>query len=102
VRGGSDIALLENIPGDQIHCVQLNDGPLTLPPGVTIKDNCYDRKFPGDGGFPNVAIVEVLSRTGGLNHVGAEVFSPMLFGISAQQIGDVSRDSVKSVLDAAR
>jgi sugar phosphate isomerase/epimerase len=102
VRGGSEIALLENIPGDQIHCVQLNDGPLTLPPGVTIKDNCYDRKFPGDGNFPNVAIVEVLSRTGGLNHVGAEVFSPMLSGMSAQQIGDVSRDSVKSVLEAAR
>jgi sugar phosphate isomerase/epimerase len=102
VRGGSDIALLNDIPGDQIHCVQLNDGPLTLPPGVSIKDNCYDRKFPGDGSFPNVAIVEILAQTGGLNHVGAEVFSPILSGMSAQQVGDVSRDSVSSVLEAAR
>jgi sugar phosphate isomerase/epimerase len=101
VRGGSDITLLHDIPGDQIHCVQLNDGPLTLPPGVTIKDDCYDRKFPGDGDFPNVAIVEVLARTGGLNHVGAEVFSPMLAGMSAREIGETSRVSVKGVLHAA-
>jgi sugar phosphate isomerase/epimerase len=101
VRGGSDIALLRDIPGDQIHCVQLNDGPLTLPPGVTIKDNCYDRKFPGDGDFPNVAIVEILARTGGLNHVGAEVFSPMLAGMSAREIGETSRVSVNGVLHAA-
>jgi sugar phosphate isomerase/epimerase len=102
VRGGSEIALLSDIPGNKIHCVQLNDGPLLLPPGVTIKDNCYDRKFPGDGGFPNVAIVEVLARTGGLNHVGAEVFSPVLAGMTAQEIGDVSRDSVNTVLMGAK
>jgi sugar phosphate isomerase/epimerase len=101
VRGGSDIALLRDIPGDQIHCVQLNDGPLTLPPGVTIKDNCYDRKFPGDGDFPNVAIVEILARTGGLNHVGAEVFSPMLAEMSAREIGETSQVSVQAVLHAA-
>jgi len=31
VRGGSKMDLLRQIPGDQIHCVQLNDGPLELP-----------------------------------------------------------------------
>jgi sugar phosphate isomerase/epimerase len=101
VRGGSDIAMLADIPGHMIHCVQLNDGPLVLPPGVTIKDDCYDRKFPGDGNFPNVAMVEILARTGGLNGVGAEVFSPILNAMSAEQVGTISRDSVNAVLAQA-
>ena len=58
VRGGSGIELLPQIPGEKIHCVQLNDGPLELPTGVSIKDDCYDRHFPGDGEFPNVGWFE--------------------------------------------
>lgn len=98
VRGGSSLATLRQIPGHLIHCVQLNDGPLTLPEGVTIKDNCYDRKFPGDGQFPNVEIVRILAETGGLNQLGAEVFSPMLTAMSADEIARVSRDSIDAVL----
>ncbi|WP_395446578.1 sugar phosphate isomerase/epimerase family protein (plasmid) [Aminobacter sp. UC22_36] len=101
VRGKSDLADLRAIPGDKIHCVQLNDGPLALPAGVTIKDDCYDRKFPGDGQFPNVEIVRILSKTGGLNQVGAEVFSPMLKNMSAKQVGEISRRSVEEVLRQA-
>jgi sugar phosphate isomerase/epimerase len=87
VRGGSDINILRDIPGHMIHCVQLNDGPLTLPEGVTVKDDCYNRKFPGDGQFPNVEIVEILAETGGLNQVGPEVFSPMLALMDCEEIG---------------
>lgn len=101
VRGGSNMEDLRKIPGSWIHCVQLNDGPLVLPPGVTIKDNCYDRKFPGDGEFPNVEVVKILAETGGLNHVGAEVFSPILKSMSAEQVGTRSRESVMEVLVSA-
>lgn len=101
MRGKSDLADLRTIPGDKIHCVQLNDGPLVLPDGVTIKDDCYDRKFPGDGQFPNVEIVRILSKTGGLNQVGAEVFSPMLKDMSVKQVGEISRTSVAEVLRIA-
>ena len=31
VRSGSTLDMIEEIPGDRIHCVQLNDGPLRLP-----------------------------------------------------------------------
>jgi len=55
VRGKSLLSDLSVIPGDKIHCVQLNDGPLELPAGVTIKDDCYDRKFPGDGQFQRIS-----------------------------------------------
>ena len=101
VRGGSDIELLASIPGHMIHSVQLNDGPLTLPPGVTIKDNCYDRKFPGDGEFPNVRLVQLLAKTGGLNQLCPEVFSPILATMSAEEIGARTRDSINGVLATA-
>ncbi|WP_296744769.1 sugar phosphate isomerase/epimerase [Mesorhizobium sp.] len=101
VRGRSDLADLKAIPGDKIHCVQLNDGPLELPAGVSIKDDCYDRKFPGDGQFPNVEIVRVLAETGGLNQVGAEVFSPMLKGLSAREVGELCRSSVAKIMKLA-
>jgi sugar phosphate isomerase/epimerase len=101
VRGGSDIRLLEEIPGHMIHSVQLNDGPLTLPPGVTIKDNCYDRKFPGDGEFPNVELVRILDRTGGLNQVCPEVFSPVLATMSVEEVGTRTRDTVAAVIREA-
>jgi Xylose isomerase-like TIM barrel len=35
IRSGSTLDMLKEIPGDHIHCVQLNDGPLRLPAGVT-------------------------------------------------------------------
>ena len=101
VRGGSKMGLLREIPGDQIHCVQLNDGPLELLPGVTIKDNCYDRHFPGDGEFPNVELVRILAETGGLNGVGPEVFSPMLKTMSVEEVARRSADSTRQVLAAA-
>ena len=47
VRSGSTLDMLKEIPGDRIHCVQLNDGPLRLPAGVTLEENCFDRCWPG-------------------------------------------------------
>jgi sugar phosphate isomerase/epimerase len=101
VRGGSEIETLAGIPGHLIHCVQLNDGPLVLPPGVTIKDDCYNRFFPGDGEFPNEELVKVLDRIGGLNGVGPEVFSPMLAAMSGEEVAVKSRESVHGVLQRA-
>lgn len=101
VRSKSDIQLLREIPGDKIHCVQLNDGPIDLPAGVTVKDNCYDRKFPGDGEFPNVEIIAILAKTGGLNEVGPEVFSPMLKSMTAEEVAAKSRLSTLDALRAA-
>ncbi len=57
-----------------------------------------DQKFPGDGQFPNVEIVRILAKTGGLNQLGAEVFSPMLAQMSADEVARVSRDSLDAVL----
>jgi len=101
VRSQSDLQLLKTIPGEKIALVQLSDGPLTLPEGVSIKANCYDRKWPGDGEFPNAEVVQILAQNNGLNQVGAEIFSPILEGLSAQEIGQKTRESTQQIITAA-
>lgn len=101
VRSGSSLDTLAKIPGSMIHCLQLNDGPLALPPGVSIKDDCYNRLFPGEGEFPNNEIVRMLARGGGLNQVGPEVFSPLLAAMSTEEVAAKSASSIALVFDAA-
>ena len=67
------------------------------PAGVTIKENCYDRFFPGDGEFPNVEVVQILAEKGALNEVGPEVFSPMLDSMSVEQVAEKSSQSIGNV-----
>lgn len=101
VRGGSRGELLRQIPGRLVHCVQLNDGPMTLPPGVSLKEDCYNRFFPGDGEFPNVELVRILAETGGLNQLGPEVFSPALAVMTVEEVARKSAESVAAVLRGA-
>ena len=101
MRGKPDSDLLARVPGHVMHSVQLNDGPLALPPGVTIVDDCYRRLFPGDGEFPLLDMVRTLARTGGLRQLGAEVFSPILATMSTEEVAARSRDTVAAVLQAA-
>ena len=101
VRSGSKLETLRGIPGHLISCVQLSDGPLALPPGVTIKDNCYDRKWPGDGEFPSAQVLRALDEIGGLNEVGAEIFSPMLEGLSTEEVARLSKVTTETVLNDA-
>ena len=101
VRGKPDPAVLRRVPGAAIHSVQLNDGPVELPPGVTIVDDCYKRLFPGEGNFPLVEVVQILAETGGLRQLGAEVFSPVLASMSTEEVAAKSRDTVAVVLEKA-
>jgi hypothetical protein len=93
--------VLESIPGHRIHTVQVNDGPLKLLDGVTIEENCFDRLWPGEGEFPLVSMLEVLARTGGLNQVAPEVFSPGNVGKSPEEIAKLSAQSIRRLLDKA-
>ena len=101
VRSKSSLDTLREIPCDQIHCVQLSDGPVELPAGVTIKENCYDRLFPGDGEFPNAEVVQILAEKGALNELGPEVFSPMLNDMTTEQVAKKSAASIERTLEAA-
>ncbi len=101
VRGGSRLDTLRTIPGRAIHSVQLNDGPLQLPPGMTLEKDCFRRLFPGEGEFPLTDILRVLSDIGGLRQLGAEVFNPFLETMSTEEVANRSAQSVASVLARA-
>ena len=103
VRSGSTLDMLKEIPGDRIHCVQLNDGPLRLPAGVTLEENCFDRCWPGTGEFPLIEIVRTLADMDALRQVSPEVFSPHNATRRAAEIAALSSssESLHALLDAA-
>src|SRR5690242_17637759 len=86
---------------DILHYVQLNDGPLRLPAGVTLEENCFDRGWPGTGEFPLTEIVRTLADRGALRQVSPEVFSPHNATRGAAEIAALSAESLHAVLDAA-
>ena len=101
VRGGSTLDELEAVPGHLIHTVQLNDGPLALPPGVSLLQNCFDRLWPGEGEFPVTPVLRVLARIGGLAQLNPEVFSPANRHLSASEIAAKSRHSLRDAMARA-
>jgi sugar phosphate isomerase/epimerase len=101
VRSGSTPDMITEIPGDRIHCVQLNDGPLRLPAGVTLEENCFDRGWPGTGEFGLIEIVRTLAGLDALRQVSPEVFSPHNAARSAAEIAALSSESLRALLDAA-
>jgi sugar phosphate isomerase/epimerase len=101
IRSRSTLDMLKEIPGDRIHCVQLSDGPLRLPDGVTLEENCFDRGWPGTGEFPLIQIVRTLADMDALRQVSPEVFSPHNATRSAAEIAALSSESLHALLDAA-
>lgn len=101
IRSHSTLDMLKAVPSDQIHCVQVNDGPLKLPEGVLLKDNCFDRHWPCEGEFPLVEILTLLAEKGSLNQVNPEVFSPSNRGKTAEEIAQLSAKSIRKVLTNA-
>ncbi|WP_284945983.1 sugar phosphate isomerase/epimerase family protein [Acidisoma cladoniae] len=101
VRGGSTLSDLEAIPGDRIHTVQLNDGPLALPAGVSLLENCFDRLWPGEGEFPITDVLRVLARIDGLAQVNPEVFSPANKDLRPSEVASISRRSLRDALARA-
>ena len=101
IRGGSTLGDLEAVPGERIHTVQLNDGPLELPAGVSLLENCFDRLWPGEGEFPVTAVLRVLARTGGLSQLNPEVFSPANKDLRPPEIASRSRHSLLDALTRA-
>jgi sugar phosphate isomerase/epimerase len=93
-RGGTSLATLKSIPGRVIHCVQVCDGYLPLPDGVTLELECFQRLWPGEGDFAIAAMLDTLNETGGLAQVGPEVFSADMATKTAEDVAKMSRESL--------
>lgn len=98
-RSNSTLETLASIPGERIHCVQICDGVLALPQGFTLEEDCFQRRWPGQGDFALKPIVALLDDIGGLNQVGPEVFSIANASMSAEDIAAACRTSLEHFVE---
>lgn len=102
LRSKPNPELLASIPGDRIGAVQVSDATESLPPGVSLLEDCMQRRLPpGQGEFPLIDILRQLDAIGGLNCVGAEIFSERFDSLEGAEIARLCRTSMAHVLDAA-
>jgi sugar phosphate isomerase/epimerase len=102
MRSRSTLEDLEVVPGDLIHCVQINDGPIELPESVSLVEDCFTRLWPGEGKFPILEVLTALARKNALRQVSPEVFSPKNASLSAHDIAERSSRSIRDALLTAR
>ena len=99
--GGPDAATLRQIPGDRIHCVQLDDTTAAGTGEDQMMESMTARLLPGDGevDWPNVLEL--------LDEIGADpIWAPEVFNLGLMKEGPVemarkTRDATRKVLGLA-
>jgi sugar phosphate isomerase/epimerase len=83
--GGPDVALLERIPGDRIHYVQVCDTVTAeAEPGAYMEEAMGDRRLPGDGDVDIARLLSTLERIDADPWFAYEVFNQQLAGEGAE------------------
>jgi len=96
--GGPDPDTLRQIPGDRIHCVQLDDAPAKGSGDDPMMESMTNRLLPGEG---DVDWPDVL---GLLEEIGADpIWAPEVFNVGLMEEGPVemarrTRDATRKVL----
>ena len=99
--GGPDPETLRQIPGDRIHCVQLDDTTAQGTGEDQMMESMTNRLLPGEGevDWPNVLSL--------LDEIGADpIWAPEVFNVGLMQEGPVemarkTRDATRKVLGLA-
>ncbi len=76
--GGPDEATLRSIPGDRIHCVQLDDTTLVGTGDDPMLESMTNRRLPGEGDVDWPALLSILDEIGADPIWAPEVFSVQL------------------------
>jgi sugar phosphate isomerase/epimerase len=95
-RSDSDVALLEQVPGERIFGIQVSDAP--AEPTTSLVEETFDRRLPGDGELDLVGVLRVLHRTGGLRWIGPEVISPTLSAMPPADAAQLAVDRVRELV----
>jgi sugar phosphate isomerase/epimerase len=93
--GGPDEATLRRVPGERIHCVQLNDTTLAPRGDDMMMESMTNRLLPGEGEVDWSALLSILEEIGADPIWAPEVFSLSLLEEGqlemARRIGDSTR-----------
>lgn len=100
LRGTRDDSLLDEIPGERILVVQINDAAAE-PVGSLLNDTLNHRRMPGEGDFDLAGVLPILARKQGIGPPGIEVLSRELWQHEPAEIGRRSRDGLDGALTLA-
>src|SRR3954454_6929108 len=99
-RGNPDFAVLEQVPGERIFAVQVDDAAAEVR--GSMREDTQNRLLPGDGDFYLPRAVRALDRIGALRWVGPEVISPVLEAMPPVEAARVAGDRVREMLARVR
>lgn len=85
VRGGSTLDDLDELTADEVHTVQLCDGPAD-PPADPPDEATFHRQLPGEGQFPIAEFVAALERLPVSCPVGIEVYQRRFEQVPPEQV----------------
>lgn len=100
-RGNPDFALLRSLPRGKVTSLQISDSLNRQQAPTLMEDTLRYRLFAGEGELPITPILELLNEKGGLQRVGAEVFSDFAATLSPREAGQKSALSVRRSMELA-
>lgn len=100
LRGDRDDALLEQIPGERIYFVQIDDAAAE-PVGSLLNDTLRHRLMPGEGDFDLAGVLPILARKAGIGPPGIEVLSEELWRSEPAEVGRQSAESLRTAMALA-
>ena len=92
-----NLEVLEEIPGDKVHSIQLSDAP-SGPRKDPLLGSLHDRLLPGEGELDLVALLTGLRRIDARAPIGVEVFSDTLHDLEPVEAGRLAGESVRALL----
>lgn len=99
-RGNPDYVELDQVPGDRIFAVQIDDAAQEVR--GSMRDDTLNRLLPGDGSFDLLRVVRELDRIGALAWVGPEVISPVMAALPPVEAARLAGDRVRDLVARAR
>ncbi len=101
-RGGQHWGQLEDLPGDLVTSVQINDGPRRPEHDDYIKDCVQHRRLCGDGDFDIARFVQTLDRSGSVAPISVEIISTTLAADDVFALANLLAATTREAITAAR
>jgi sugar phosphate isomerase/epimerase len=102
INGSNDWSQLEEVPGDRVICIELNDFSIPRVGRNYLDDTMHHRLAPGEGDADVVRFVQTMDAIGATCPYTLEVISDELVALPAAELGERLGNATRRVFDAAR